>query len=94
MTTAGAVIMYGTTTCPYCGAARMLLTKKGVEFQDIVITDDSQLRTEMEQLSGRRTVPQIFVGDHHIGGFDDLYALEQDGNLDKLLTGQAGELHQ
>jgi len=71
----------------------MLLTKKGVAFQDIIVTDEPQLRTEMEQRSGRRSVPQIFVGDHHIGGFDDLYALEQAGELDKLLTDQSGELN-
>ncbi len=94
MTAAGPIVMYSNTTCGYCGAARMLLTKKGVEFRDITVTDDPRLRTEMEQLSGRRTVPQIFVGDHHIGGFDDLYALEQSGELDKLLAGQTGDLNQ
>ncbi len=93
MSAANAVIVYGNTTCGYCGAARMLLTKKGVAFQDIIVTDEPQLRTEMEQRSGRRSVPQIFVGDHHIGGFDDLYALEQAGELDKLLTDQSGELN-
>jgi glutaredoxin 3 len=71
----------------------MLLTKKGVAFQDIIVTDEPQLRTEMEQRSGRRSVPQIFIGDHHIGGFDDLYALEQAGELDKLLADQSGELN-
>jgi glutaredoxin 3 len=81
------VIVYGNTTCGYCGAARMLLTKKGVEFEDIVITDDPQLRTQMEDRSGRRSVPQIFVDDTHVGGFDDLYALEKSGELDKLLAG-------
>ncbi len=85
------VIVYGTRTCGYCGAARMLLTKKAVEFQDIVVTDDPELRTEMQQKSGRTSVPQIFVGDTHVGGFDELYAMEQGGELDKLLTGEAGE---
>ncbi len=93
MSSTAPVVMYSNTTCGYCGAARMLLTKKGVEFQDIVVTDDPRLRTKMEQLSGRRTVPQIFIGDHHVGGFDDLYALEQGGELDKLLTGQSGDLN-
>ena len=85
------VIVYGNTTCGYCGAARMLLTRKGIEFEDIVITDDPQLRAEMEDRSGRRSVPQIFFGDKHIGGFDDLYALETSGELDNILTGNAGE---
>ena len=87
MSTAAPIVMYGTRTCGYCGAARMLLTKKGVEFEDIVVTDDPQLREEMMQRSGRTSVPQIFVGEHHIGGFDELYALEQGGELDKLLAG-------
>lgn len=93
MSAANPVIVYGNTTCGYCGAARMLLTKKGVAFQDIIVTDEPQLRTEMEQRSGRRSIPQIFIGDHHIGGFDDLYALEQAGELDKLLADQSGELN-
>ncbi|MDG2288199.1 MAG: glutaredoxin 3 [Woeseiaceae bacterium] len=94
MSTTDPVIIYGTTTCGYCGAARMLLTKKSVEITDILITDDPSLRTEMEQRSGRRTVPQIFVGNHHVGGFDDLYALEQGGQLDKLLARKTGNLNQ
>ena len=66
--------------------ARQLLTKKGVEFEDIAVDGNPTLRAEMTaQAGGRRTVPQIFIGDTHVGGFDDLYALEQRGELDPLL---------
>lgn len=65
----------------------MLLTKKAVDFEDIVITDDVEKQEEMRARSGRRTVPQIFIGDTPIGGFDELYALEKSGELDKLLAG-------
>jgi len=80
------VVMYGNTTCPYCGAARMLLTKKAVDFEDIVITNDDQKRTEMLTRSGSLTVPQIFIGDTLVGGFDELYALDKSGKLDTLLA--------
>jgi glutaredoxin 3 len=80
------VTVYGNSSCPFCGAARMLLTKKGLEFQDIDITNDPLKREEMQQRSGRRTVPQIFIGDTHIGGFDELCALDMDGELDELLA--------
>jgi len=65
----------------------MLLTKKAVDFEDIVINDDIEKQEEMRARSGRKTVPQIFVGDTPIGGFDELYALEKSGELDKLLAG-------
>lgn len=80
-----AVRIYGNATCAYCGAARMLLAGKGVAFEDINVGADPDKRSEMEQLSGRRSVPQIFVGDRHIGGFDDLCALDKSGELDRLL---------
>lgn len=79
------VVMYGTAYCPYCSAARMLLTKKNVSYEDISVADDAERRAEMEKLSGRRTVPQIFVDDEPIGGFDELYELDQNGELDKIL---------
>jgi len=63
----------------------MLLKKKGVEFEEILVSRDDARREEMQRLSGRRTVPQIFVDGQPIGGFDDLYSLDQDGRLDKLL---------
>ncbi len=64
----------------------MLLTKKAVEFEDIQVASDPALFAEMQEKSGRQTVPQIFIGDTHVGGFDELYALEQSGELDKLLA--------
>jgi len=63
----------------------MLLKKKGVEFDEINVSRDDALREEMERRSGRRTVPQIFIDGNPIGGFDDLYSLDRDGRLDKLL---------
>ncbi len=78
--------MYSTETCPFCTAARMLLTKKGVSYEDILVSKDPALRAKMEDLSGRRTVPQIFIDDESIGGFDELYSLEQQGKLDVLLA--------
>ncbi|MGB5511480.1 MAG: glutaredoxin 3 [Woeseiaceae bacterium] len=80
------VIIYGNASCPYCGAARMLLKKKSVEFDDISVTGDAALFEEMQQKSGRQSVPQIFIGDYHVGGFDDLDALNRSGELDKLLA--------
>jgi len=85
------VTIYGNTTCAYCGAARMLLTKKAVEFEDIVITDDVVRQKEMQERSGARSVPQIFIGDTLVGGFEELCALDKSGELDKLLDGQARE---
>mgnify|MGYP003332683174 FL=1 len=81
-----AVVMYATGWCPYCERARQLLKRKGVEFAEIDIDKDPALREQMMQRSGRRTVPQIFVGDVHVGGCDDLHELEARGGLDPLLT--------
>lgn len=78
--------MFGNATCPFCGAARMLLTKKGVEFEDVAVADDAQRFADMQSQTGSRTVPQIFIGDRHVGGFDELYALDKSGELDKLLA--------
>lgn len=79
------IIVYSTATCPYCDRAKTLLTNKGLQYQEIRVDLDSQAREEMMQKSGRRTVPQIFINDEPIGGFDDLYALDQSGKLDELL---------
>ena len=79
------VRIYGNTSCAYCGAARMLLTRKGVSFDDILI-DDAGKRDEMVSLSGRTSVPQVFIGDKHVGGFEELNELENSGELDKLLA--------
>ena len=81
------VTVYGNTTCAYCGAARMLLTKKAVDFEDIIITDDPLKQKEMQERSGAHSVPQIFVGDTHVGGFEELFALDKSGELDELLAG-------
>ena len=77
--------IYGTEFCSYCTAARMLLKKKGLDYEDVLISRDDALRAEMEQRSGRQTVPQIFINDQHVGGFDDLHSLDQDGRLDAML---------
>ena len=80
-----AVTMYSTRFCPYCVRARMLLDSKHVEYTDISVDSNPELRREMMQRSGRRTVPQIWVGEQHVGGYDDLARLEQQGSLDQLL---------
>ena len=79
------VRVYSTRICPYCMLAKRLLGNKGVSFDEVMVDRDDVLRAEMMQRSGRRTVPQIFIGDHHVGGFDDLAALERAGQLDPLL---------
>jgi len=79
------VIMYSTRFCPYCVRARGLLDGKGVDYTDVGVDEQPQQRLEMMQRSGRRTVPQIWIGDQHIGGFDDILRLEQQGRLDELL---------
>lgn len=81
------VTVYGNTSCPYCGAARMLLTRKGVAFEDVIVTGNPTLLEEMQERSGQRSVPQIFVGDAAVGGFDELSALDKSGELDKMLAG-------
>lgn len=85
------ITIYHMPYCPYCGWARQLLDGKGVSYTLIDITNDDQLRTEMEDSSGRNTVPQIFIGDHHVGGFDDLSALDRRGGLDPMLRGEFPE---
>ena len=85
-----AVRMYTTQTCPYCVRAKALLQQRGVEHIDELRVDaDPALRLQMMQLSGRRTVPQIFIGDTHVGGCDDLVELDRRGGLAPLL-GAAG----
>ena len=81
------VEIYTTPTCPYCAMAKRLLQKKGVAYAEIDVSRDPALRQAMTQRAhGRRTVPQIFVGDTHVGGCDDLYELEDAGKLDPLLA--------
>jgi glutaredoxin 3 len=79
------VRIYTTPICPYCARAKSLLAKKGVTFEEVDVYMDAAARKEMIDRSGRRTVPQIFIGDHHVGGCDDLQALDADGGLDPLL---------
>ncbi|MCX7072824.1 MAG: glutaredoxin 3 [Gammaproteobacteria bacterium] len=79
------VTVYSTRICPYCMMAKRLLTQKGVPYEEILIDGNEQLRIDLMTRTGRRTVPQIYVGDHHVGGFDDLAALERAGQLDPLL---------
>ena len=80
------VTMYLTPYCPYCSRAAMLLQRKGVTYTELRVDTDTQLRREMEQRSGRTSVPQIFIDDFHVGGCDDLYALEAAGKLDSHLA--------
>ena len=81
------VELYTTPYCPYCIAAKDLLRRKGVDFKEINVAGAPDLRAEMvERAGGRTTVPQIFVGATHVGGCDDLYALDGEGGLDPLLS--------
>ena len=80
------VTIYTKSWCPYCSAAKELLTKKGVAFTEFEITGKTALKDEMMKRSGRATVPQIFIGEAHVGGCDDLYSLDQRGGLDALLA--------
>ena len=85
MSNAQAVTVYSTDTCPYCMMAKQLLSSKGISPVEISINHDRALLEEMMARSGRRTVPQIFIGDLHVGGYDDLLALERQGKLEPLL---------
>ena len=79
------VVLYTSGWCGYCFSAKKMLDKKGVEYTEIRIDKETGKREEMEQLSHRVTVPQIFIGDVHVGGFDDLVDLDIDGELDSML---------
>lgn len=86
------IAMYCTAVCPYCVAAERLLRSKGItEIEKIRVDLDPERRAEMMERTGRRTVPQIYIGETHVGGFDDLAALEHAGKLDPLLTGNAAQ---
>ena len=80
------IIVYSKGYCPYCKSAKALLTRKGAAFTEIEITDDAALLAEMVEKTGRRTVPQIFIGDRYVGGATDLAALDAEGGLDPLLA--------
>ncbi len=80
------VVVYAKHYCPYCARAKSLLRDKGVAFNEIEVAFDPDLHSEMIARSGRRTVPQIFIGGRHIGGYDDLAALNKSGELDEILA--------
>lgn len=81
------VEIYTTPLCGFCHAAKRLLTKKGVAYRETDVSTDPALRAKMmERAGGRRTVPQIFIGGAHVGGCDDLHALDHDGKLDPMLA--------
>ena len=79
------VVMYATGLCPYCMWARQLFEQKGASWEEVRVDKEPERRDEMEDRSGRYTVPQIFIGDFHVGGYDDLAALDRAGELDGLL---------
>ena len=81
------VTVYLSDWCPYCQRAKSLLNQKQVVINEINVEEDPKLREEMIARSDRRTVPQIFIGDKHVGGCDELYALDRSGELDRLLQG-------
>lgn len=81
------VVIYLTRTCPFCNMAKRLLDGKGVSYETIDIGNDRDAWAALEEKSGRNTVPQIYVGEHHVGGFDDLSAADKSGELDRLLKG-------
>lgn len=80
------VVIYTTPWCPYCIRAKQLLDQKGAKFKEIDVSRDAEKRKEMEKKSRRRTVPQIWINEQHVGGCDDLYALERQGKLTPLLS--------
>jgi glutaredoxin 3 len=82
-----AVTLYTSAWCPYCRRVKDLLAQKKVDFGEINVEDDLKFREEMIARSNRRTVPQIFIGDKHVGGCDDLFELDRSGELDRLLQG-------
>lgn len=79
------IVMYTTQFCPYCVRAKQLLAQKQVEVKEVRVDLNPEERATMMRLSGRRTVPQIWIGETHVGGFDDLWALDRKGELDSLL---------
>ena len=90
MSTKPRVLMYSTAVCPYCVRAEQLLRARGVdEIEKVRVDLDPERRMEMMEKTARRTVPQIFIGDTHVGGCDDLIALDQAGKLTPLLSGES-----
>ena len=85
MNTSPNITIYGSETCAYCTAARMLLKKRGLDYDDVLVSANEDNRQEMIARSGSDTVPQIFIGEQAIGGLDELCLLEKNGELDRLL---------
>ena len=83
------VEIFTTQWCPYCHAAKTLLEEKGVTYDEVDVSDPDTRQAMVQRANGRRTVPQIFIGDTHVGGYDDMAALDRRGQLDPLLAGQA-----
>ena len=79
------ITLYSTRFCPYCMRAKSLLNRKSVEYNEIRV-NNPEIRAEMEKRSGRTSVPQIFIGEHHIGGYDDMAELDRSGKLDPLIN--------
>ncbi len=79
------VKIYTTTYCGYCVRAKDLLTRKGVKYEELDVTGDDEMRSKLVEMSGQRTVPQIWIGDTHVGGYTDLARLESEGRLDPML---------
>ncbi|OJX12396.1 MAG: glutaredoxin 3 [Caedibacter sp. 37-49] len=85
MTTQNNILVYSTPVCPYCTLAKNLLERKGLKFKEIDVSDPQDRLALIEKAGGRKTVPQIFINDIHVGGYDDLASLEKSGGLDALL---------
>jgi len=83
-----AITIYTTDYCSYCRAAKSLFDRKGAAYTEVDVTDDDEARTSLVARTGRTTVPQIWIGDRHVGGYDDLRALDRAGGLDPLLAAQ------
>lgn len=86
MASGNKVLMYSSRFCPFCVRAKALLNKKGANLQELIVDGDNALRKEMMEKSKRHTVPQIWIGETHVGGCDDLFALERSGKLDDMLA--------
>jgi len=84
--TAKSIVMYSRAACPFCVAARNVFSKRDLTWTEVSLDAEPDKRAEMISRTGRKTVPQIFIGDFHVGGFDDLDALEQAGDLDRILS--------
>ena len=82
------VVVYSAGYCGFCVRAKMLLERKGVEYTEVMVDRDPVQRAELQKLTGQRTVPQVFIGRTHVGGFDELYQLEREGKLDELIAAE------